>query len=126
MPPRGTQAANWLPTEYANEPRGRSLLLELRQQPRPLSGRGADPVVCEDCGTAGDPLSVVKERLGEEPADKQHLPPENRAARRERHTSEVEASQEELRENVAETDRLVDASDRMLRRHRRECDENSD
>jgi hypothetical protein len=86
----------------------------------------ADPVVCEDCGTAGDPLSVVKERLGEEPADKQHLPPENRAARRERHTSEVEASQEELRENVAETDRLVDASDRMLRRHRRECDENSD
>ena len=83
----------------------------------------ADPVVCEDCGTAGDSLGAVKKMLGSEPAEQQGNPTENRAARRERHTSEVEASQDELRNSVAETDRLVDASDKMLRRHRKECDD---
>jgi hypothetical protein len=85
-----------------------------------------DPVVCEDCGTAGESLESVRKMMGGERGDERQAPTEDRAARRERQTSEVEASQEELRENVAETDRLVDASDKMLRRHRRECDENGE
>ena len=46
-----------------------------------------------------------------------------RAERRAQHTAEVEASQVKLRESIAETERLVDESDQMLKRHRRECDE---
>ena len=83
----------------------------------------ADPVVCEDCGAPGYSLGVVKKMLGNESAVQERVSTENRAARRERHTSEVEASQDELRNSVAETDRLVDASDKMLRRHRKECDD---
>jgi len=49
--------------------------------------------------------------------------PADRAERRERHTSEVEASQDALRESIAATEKLVDESDRMLRRHREECDD---
>ena len=45
-----------------------------------------------------------------------------RAERRERHAAEVEASQVELRKSITETERLVDQSDRMLRRHRTECE----
>ena len=45
-----------------------------------------------------------------------------RAERRERHAAEVEASQVELRNSITETERLVDQSDRMLRRHRTECE----
>jgi hypothetical protein len=86
-------------------------------------GEDANPVVCEDCGAAGDSLGAIKKRLGSDAANQERTPPENRAARRERHTSEVEASQDQLRSSVAETDRLVDASDKMLRRHRKECDD---
>ena len=46
----------------------------------------------------------------------------DRAERRERHAAEVEASQVALRNSIAETERLVDQSDRMLRRHRAECE----
>ena len=46
-----------------------------------------------------------------------------RAERRAQHTAEVEASQARLRVSIAETERLVDGSDQMLKRHRRECDE---
>ena len=49
--------------------------------------------------------------------------PKDRAERRARHSDEVEASQARLRESIKETERLVDESDKMLRRHRRECDE---
>lgn len=45
-----------------------------------------------------------------------------RAERRDRHAAEIEASQVELRSSIAETERLVDESDRMLRRHRTECE----
>ena len=45
------------------------------------------------------------------------------AKRRDRHAAEVEASQQSLRESISETERLVDESDQMLRRHRRECDD---
>lgn len=49
--------------------------------------------------------------------------PEARAARRERHATEVEASQEALRKSINETERLVEESDEMLRRHRKEHEE---
>jgi hypothetical protein len=39
------------------------------------------------------------------------------------HTAEIEASQDALRKSIAETERLVGESDKMLRRHRRECEE---
>jgi hypothetical protein len=47
---------------------------------------------------------------------------EARDDRRDRHTREVEKSQRELRETIAKTQRLLDQSDAMLRRHRRECE----
>jgi len=47
------------------------------------------------------------------------------ADRREQQSAEVEASQAGLRRNIAETRRLVDESDRMLRRHRQECEEDA-
>ena len=46
-----------------------------------------------------------------------------RAQRREQQSREVEASQKQLRESIAETERLVDESDQMLRRHRQECED---
>lgn len=52
-----------------------------------------------------------------------------RAARREQQAREVEDSQTALRNSIAETQRLVDLSDEMLERHRREreaCDRSSD
>ena len=48
---------------------------------------------------------------------------EKRAERREQQSDEIEASQEALRTSIAETERLVGESDEMLRRHRRECEE---
>lgn len=47
--------------------------------------------------------------------------PKKRAERRKQHAAEIEASQEGLRKSIAE--RLVGESDKMLRRHRKECDE---
>lgn len=46
-----------------------------------------------------------------------------RAERRDRHASEVAASQDALRGSIAVTEKLVDESDTMLRRHRKECDD---
>ena len=46
-----------------------------------------------------------------------------RAERREQQSREVEENQRALRESIAETERLVDESDKMLRRHRQECDD---
>jgi hypothetical protein len=43
--------------------------------------------------------------------------------RRARQASEIEASQAALRANVAETDRLIKESDKMLRRHRKEIED---
>ncbi len=43
-----------------------------------------------------------------------------RAARREQQPREVEESQAALRKSIAEIQRLVDESDEMLERHRRE------
>lgn len=44
----------------------------------------------------------------------------DQAEQRERHAREVEASQKALRESISQTQRLVDESDQMLRRHRGE------
>jgi len=46
-----------------------------------------------------------------------------RAERREQQSREIEAGQKALRESIAETERLVGESEEMLRRHRRECDD---
>jgi len=48
--------------------------------------------------------------------------PKNRAELRKQHTAEIEASQEGLRNSIAETERLVGESEEMLRRHRNECE----
>lgn len=49
--------------------------------------------------------------------------PGKRAERRAQHAEEIEASQAELRKSISETERLVGESDKMLRRHRQECDD---
>ncbi len=49
--------------------------------------------------------------------------PTKRAERRAQHAEEIEASQAELRKSISETERLVGESDKMLRRHRQECDD---
>ena len=49
---------------------------------------------------------------------------QERAERRERHAREVEASQRALRESISETERLVGESEKMLRRHRQEREDN--
>jgi hypothetical protein len=51
---------------------------------------------------------------------------ETRDARRERQTREVEDSQHELRASIEMTRQLLDQSDEMLKRHRRECDDGGD
>lgn len=43
-----------------------------------------------------------------------------RAQTRDRHTLEIEAGQAALRHSIAETERLVGESEKMLRRHRDE------
>lgn len=45
---------------------------------------------------------------------------DRRAERRAQHAEEIEASQAALRQSISETERLVDESEEMLRRHRRE------
>lgn len=53
-------------------------------------------------------------------ADKEHC-----AQRRRQHATEIEASQASLRKSIQETERLVGESDKMLRRHRQECDDDA-
>jgi len=48
---------------------------------------------------------------------------ETRHDRRDRHARELEESQQRLRESIHETERLLTASEEMLKRHRRESDE---
>jgi hypothetical protein len=48
---------------------------------------------------------------------------EMRKARGERHTREVEDSQDLLRASIEKTRQLLDQSNAMLKRHRRECDD---
>lgn len=48
---------------------------------------------------------------------------QKRADRRELQAREIEANQESLRQSIAETDRLVGESDKMLKRHRKESEQ---
>jgi len=82
-----------------------------------------DPVICEDCGVAVQSLRAAKALVagvtGQTPAQRA-------VARRKRQVTEIEQSQKELRHSIAETDRLVLESDKMIRRHHKECDDDSD
>ena len=51
---------------------------------------------------------------------------ESRKQRRDRQNRELEDSQQGLRESIAKTQQLLDASDEMLKRHRRERTEAGD
>ena len=52
--------------------------------------------------------------------------PESRKDRRERQAREVEKSQQDMRDSIARTKVLLDESDNMIRRHRREREEGGD
>lgn len=64
-------------------------------------------------------------RFSVRPIDKDRKPVDKkkRVERREQQAREVEASQAALRKSIAETQRCVDDSDAMLRRHRKECED---
>lgn len=79
----------------------------------------SDIVKCEDCGT---PVAS----LGELQAKVAGGTKETRAQRIRRHAKEVTESHEKLRASVAETDRLIVASNAMIQRHRREDEEAGD
>ena len=49
----------------------------------------------------------------------------DRKARAEQQSREVEANQKALRESIAETKRLVKESERVLRRHRKEREDDN-
>jgi hypothetical protein len=86
----------------------------------------SEPVICEDCqfvaGTLEDAQAILAGQLTRWPTQGP-FDAERAAARRMRHTSEIKESQAGLRASIAETDRLVLESDKMLRRHHKECDE---
>ena len=48
---------------------------------------------------------------------------DRRASRAVRQSREIEENQEALRRSIAETERLVNESEKMLRRHRKEREE---
>ncbi|HEX8623561.1 MAG TPA: hypothetical protein VF782_00640 [Allosphingosinicella sp.] len=48
---------------------------------------------------------------------------DRRSSRAAQHSREIEENQEALRRSIAETERLVTESENMLRRHRREREE---
>ena len=51
---------------------------------------------------------------------------QRRRERRNQHAREVEASQEGLRKSISETQRLVSQSEEMLRRHRKEVEDDEE
>jgi hypothetical protein len=84
-----------------------------------------EQVTCEECGSEVQSLGFVKALVGGalHRAPKPASNADKIAKRQERHASEIEMSQAALRASVAETDRLISESDKMLRRHRREIEE---
>lgn len=84
-----------------------------------------EQVTCEECGSEVESLGSVKALVGG--ISHQALKPisvaDRTINRRARQASEIEASQAALRANVAETDRLIRESDKMLRRHRKEIED---
>jgi len=78
----------------------------------------------EECGAAVQSLGSVKARLRSAAhvgVDARHLE-QRKANRQARQEAEIQVSQAALRASVAETDRLIGESERMLRRHREEND----
>lgn len=80
-----------------------------------------DAVSCEDCGTPVALLGELQDKIANGGKS-----PETRRQRSARHSREVADSHERLRASVAETDRLIVASNEMIRRHRREDQEAGD
>ena len=80
-----------------------------------------DTVKCEECGTPVASLSELQARIVDGGKTR-----ESRRRRIERHAREVADSHTQLRTSVAETDRLIVASNEMIQRHRREDEEGSD
>ena len=78
----------------------------------------ADAIKCEDCGTSVASLDELQEKIVNGKGRN-----ETRAQRLARHAREVADSHEQLRASVAETDRLIVASNDMIRRHREEDDD---
>ncbi len=74
-----------------------------------------DAVKCEDCGEQVGTLADLQAKAAN--GGKRG---ESRTQRGQRHAAEVAKSHEDLRASVAETDRLIVASNEMLRRHRQE------
>jgi hypothetical protein len=83
-----------------------------------------EQVICEECGAAVQTLGSVKARLRDaaQQGRESRSTEQRRANRHARHEAEIEASQAALRASVAETDRLIGESEKMLRRHRQEND----
>lgn len=54
------------------------------------------------------------------------MTPESREERRKRQAHEVEESQRGLRDSIKKTQDLLDQSDEMLKRHRKECEDEGD
>lgn len=84
-----------------------------------------EQVICEECGAQVQSLGSIKAFVGRasRQAPKPGAAADRAANRRSRHASEIEASQAALRANVAETNRLIGESDKMLRRHRKEIED---
>jgi hypothetical protein len=77
-----------------------------------------EQVKCDDCDEPVATLHELQARIVRGPSHK-----ESRAARAVRHAAEVADSHGKLRASVAQTDRLIVASDEMLQRHREENDD---
>lgn len=92
---------------YYFVPRGTTV--EVRVEPDERGVPSVVEVLHVDTSTAreGEPPPLLRKK---------------RAERREQQQREVEESQTRLRVSIAETERLVGESDKMLKRHREECD----
>jgi cold shock CspA family protein len=90
---------------YYFVPRGTTV--QVRIEPDERGAQRVVEVLHVDTSTAaeGEPPPLLRKK---------------RAARREQQELEVEESQARLRTSIAETERLVDESDHMLKRHRQE------
>jgi hypothetical protein len=72
-------------------------------------------------------MGLATSQLSSAPVGSVNMPDKKmRAIRRAEHTREVEDSQQALRVSIAETERLVTESDKMLRRHRQELEDDDD
>ena len=77
------------------------------------------------CPEAGTPRINLDQSCAPNVGPQKEFPiPEkkDRIARRERQAQELEANQSELRNSIAASKRLVDEANKMIRRHRDECD----